>query len=408
MAHVFVASDHRTDPYILKTLPAVLDASGHAYTVIHPLEKIVEAAELSAAAHGGSDLAILVHSTETQCGESGPRRVLKKLRELPDHLLFRNAVKAKSLPALVIAKNVDLAPGEPKELADTGWVKLIDPSALYDEVRAAITELIFNWRTDLLRELECVGYAVTVGARGHLDVNPTFSKKRVEGEILRGKVSLTRLQRSKYVVLSSDVFKAAASYRQLAFLIEYFRLIAAKKGTKPEEVFQKYFTANPDFLFAQGFSHIFPKPRLVLPEDPSTWLEPDFVTKPRVSPQLGSKWEILDIKLPDVEIVRGSTFHQTFTAKLFSALQQLGDYHRYFDRDDAEAKRQLIDAFEFHPKNPKLAVLIGRSSPEYAEAIDHASRTFPVPRVEIISYDEILERQSLYIANEWEWIGKIT
>src|SRR5260370_41466344 len=122
MAHIFVATDHRTDPYILKTLPAILGVAGHAYTVIHPLEKIVEAAEHAAAAHGGSDLAVLVHSTETLCGEDGPRRVLKKLRQLPYHLLFRNAVKARSLPALVIAKNADLAPGEPQELDDTDWV----------------------------------------------------------------------------------------------------------------------------------------------------------------------------------------------------------------------------------------------------------------------------------------------
>jgi hypothetical protein len=278
--------------------------------------------------------------------------VLKKLRELPDHLLFRNAVKAKSLPALVIAKNADLAPGEPQELADTEWVKVTEPSCSDHEVKGAITELIFDWRTDLLRELECVGYAVTVGAKGHLDVKPTFSKRRVEGEILRGTVSLTRLQRSKYVVLSSDLFKARASYRQLAYLIEYFRLVAAKKGTKPEEVFQRYFSANPDFLFAQGFSQIFPKPRLVVPEDSGRWLEPDFVAKPRVSPQLGSKWQILDIKLPDAEIVKGSTFHQTFTAKIIAALQQLGNYHRYFDREDIEAKRHLINAFDFHPSGP--------------------------------------------------------
>lgn len=408
MAHVFVATDHYADPYILETLPAVLGGAGHAHTVIHPLEKIVEAAAHSAAAHGGTDLAVLVHSTEMLCGADGPRRVLKKLRELPDHLLFRNAVKARSLPALIVAKNADLAAGEPQELDDTDWVKVIDPSATDGELKAAITELVFDWRTDLLRELECIGYAITVGAKGNLDIKPTFSKKEVEGEILSATVSLTSLQRAKYVVLSSDVFKASASYRQLAYLIEHFRLIAAKKGTKPEEVFQRYFDANPDFLFAHGFAQIFPKPRLMLPEDPGKWLEPDFVTKPSVAPQLGSKWEILDLKLPDVGIVKGSTFHQTFTAKLFSALQQLGDYHRYFGRDDAEAKKYLLKAFAFHPRNPKLAVLIGRSSPEYAEAFDHASRTFPLPKVEIITYDEVLERQSLHIANEWKWIGSIT
>jgi len=407
MAHVFIATDHRTDPYIQKVLPTVLGAAGHAHTFIHPLENLVEAVEQSAATHGGSDLAILVHSTEILCGKDGPGRVLKKVRALPDQLLFRNTVKARSIPALVIAKNADLAAGEPQELDNADWVKVIDPSATNNEVMAAITELVFDWRTDLLKELECVGYAVTVGPTGHLDIKPTFKKKRVEGEIIKATVSLSKLQLAKYVVLSSDVFKASSSYRQLAYLIEHFRDIAAKRRTKPEEVFQRFFTGNPELLFAQGFAQIFPKPRFMRPDDPKRWLEPDFVVRPKVSYQLGSKWEILDIKLPDVRTVKSGKFHRTFTSNLFAALQQLGDYHEYFSREDT--KPHLMKALSFHPKNPKLALLIGRSStPELAAAFDHVSQTFPVPKVEVITYDEILERQSLHIANEWEWITRIT
>jgi hypothetical protein len=241
--------------------------------------------------------------------------VLKQLRELPDHLLFRNAVKAKSLPALVIAKNTDLAAGEPKELDDTEWVRVIDPSATADELRAAITDLLFDWRTDILRELECVGYAITPGPSGLLDVKPTFSKRKVEGEIIRASASLTKLQRAKYVVLSSDVFKEGASYRQLAYLIQHFRDVARRLKTKPEEVFQRFFKEHPDLLFAQGYAQLFPKPRLIDPEDRRKCLEPDFVVKPCVAPQLGSRWEILDIKLPDVRIVKKRSFHPTFTTK---------------------------------------------------------------------------------------------
>jgi hypothetical protein len=39
---------------------------------------------------------------------------------------------------------------------------------------------------------------------------------------------------------------------------------------------------------------------------------------------------------------------------------------------------------------------------------DHAALTFKEPRVEIITYDEILEWQSLRIARELEWIRKVT
>jgi len=405
---MFIASDIRADPYIQKDLPTFLGAAGHEQLTIHPMEKIVEAAEHSAIAHGGTDLAVLVHSTPTTCGIDSPVRVLKKLRGLSDLLLFRNAVKAKSTPALVIAKNADLATGDATALSSMDWVEVIDPAATNTQVTSAIRGIVFDWRTDLLRELECVGYAVVVGPAGQLDVKPTFKKKQVEGEIIKGTVSLTALQKAKYVVLSSDVFQAGASYRQLAYLIQHFRDIAVKQGTKPEEVFQKFFTANPDILFTQGFAKLFPKPRLMIPEDPGNWLEPDYVVKPKVSAQLGTRWEILDLKLPDVEIVRGSKFHRTFTANVFKACQQLGNYHRYFGRDDDDAKKELLKNVAFHPRNPKLAVLIGRSITALADAFDHASRTFPVPSVEIITYDEILEKQSLRIADYWDWITKIT
>ena len=78
-----------------------------------------------------------------------------------------------------------------------------------------------------------------------------------------------------------------------------------------------------------------------------------------MSPQLGLKWEILDIKLPEVPLVKSGKFHQTFTSKLIHALQQLGNYHRYFSRVDA--KSELVKKLAFQPRNPKLALLIGRS-----------------------------------------------
>jgi hypothetical protein len=89
-------------------------------------------------------------------------------------------------------------------------------------------------------------------------------------------------------------------------------------------------------------------------------------------------------------------------------MQQLADYHAYFGRKDLDASAQLLNAFGFHPRNPKLAVLIGRSRAEQADTFDHAALTFKEPRVEIITYDEILDRQSLRIARELEWLRKIT
>ena len=118
---------------------------------------------------------------ETLCGAKGPMRVLTQLRGLPDDLLFRNAAKARSIPVVVIAKNTDLAAGEPDQLDATDWVKVIDPSVQPDAIRDAIKSLVFDWRTDLLRELECVGYAVTVGLPGNWTLSPRLRRSRWKG-----------------------------------------------------------------------------------------------------------------------------------------------------------------------------------------------------------------------------------
>jgi hypothetical protein len=409
MSHIFVSSDLIHDDFIEKEIPKILGAAGHAYAAMNPLDKIVEACEHAAFGDGGTDLALLIHSSPTARGIDSPARVLKKLRGLSDHFVFRSTVKAKSLPVLVIAKDTELPGGDLVALNSMDWVKIIDPAAGGAHLITAIKKIVFDWRTDLLRELECVGYAVVIGPTGHLDVKPTFKvtkEKDVEGEILKGPVPLTALQKAKYLVLSSDVFKAGEAYRQLAYLVDHFRGIARQLKTKPEEVFQRFFNNNREVLFPNSFAQLFPKPRLVIPEDKNKWLEPDFVVEPRVSARLGTRWEILDLKLPDVPVVRGSKFHQTFTSDIFKAFQQLDDYHNFFSRDDKEAKDELFKHFAHHPKNPKRAVLIGRSATQYQEAFDKASRTFP--SVEVITYDEILNQQSLQIADEWDWITKIT
>src|SRR4051812_36041716 len=128
MALIFMSSDLVGDPYVDNTLPNIFTGMGHRYRAVDPLERIVEACEFSAAANGGADLVVLVHSTPTTattCGTDDPVRVLEELRKLPETLVFRNAVNAKSVPALVIARPSDLLPGRAAVLASMNWVETI-------------------------------------------------------------------------------------------------------------------------------------------------------------------------------------------------------------------------------------------------------------------------------------------
>lgn len=404
MASILIASDLRDD-FVETELPEQLGQAGHTSEVIHPLERIIPTVRILCMGNGGADLGILVHSTPTSTGQDRLYRVAKQVREISDSFSFRNAVKAKSLPLLVMGNDLAKRGAEFAMLNGLGWVSIYDFETPSQPLPIMVRDLIFRWRTDLLHELECVGYAVTIGKIERLAVHPAFVKHEVEGEILARHSSLGRLSESGYLVVSSDVLRAAGSYRQLAYLIENFRDIAKANRTKPEEVFQSFFATHPDFLFQEQFTKVWPKPRFLLPEDPSRWLEPDFVVQPAVTPQLGSKWRLLDIKLPDVPLIKKRKFHPTFSQKLFSALQQLADYRKYFGRDDA--KSHILDKLGFQPINPRLAVLIGRGpTDDVARVLDGVCDTTNILNVDIITYDEVLNSRSLRIAHELEWVKR--
>ena len=405
MASIVVATDLHEDPYVVKELPKLLGGAGHFMEVASPLEQLVKAARLNSLGLGGIDLGILVHGTATMKGTDSPFRVAHLLRTLPNNLSFRNAVKAKALPLLVIAKKSDLGEVEKDKLAGLGWAAVYDPESATGSIIDAVRNIIYSWRTDLLHDLECAGYAVTIAPGGILSVKPAFVKADVEGEILSPATTLAKLSSSGYLVLSSDYFRVASAYRQFAYLIENYRIIAKAKKTKPEEVFQEFFANNQDMLFTHDVGHVWPKPRFHLPEDPSNWLEPDFVVKPSVIAQLGTKWRILDIKLPDVKLVGGKRFHPTFSSKLNKAIQQLADYRHYFGRPDAKATIEKILGFQ--PRNPRLAVLIGRKpTGDVASILDHVGNTMPQLNVDIITYDEVLEWRSLRVEHELEWLKR--
>jgi hypothetical protein len=432
MASILISSDLQ-DEFITEELPKLFKVAGHNTEVVHPLEKIGKHVEFMCFCGGGVDVGVLVqsslHSTSlhkdmdmgiatgivTDMESPGPvarpldsaARVATKLRAIPDSFVFKNSVKAKSLPLLVIGKYLGQSSIEFDMLNSLDWVATFDLATTSpDLLPAAINDLIFKWRTALLRELDCVGYAVIIGADGALTVNPSFKKAEMEGTILAPQTNLALLKDSGYLIVSSDLCKAAASYKELAYLVDNFRSVASKKKTKPEEIFQDFFNKNPHLIFQQSFAKLWPKPRLHLPEHPSMWLEPDFVVKPSVCPQLGSKWKVLDIKLPDVKLTRRSKFHPGFSANLSRALQQVANYRAYFARPDAAP--QLTKIFGLAPVNPQLAVLIGREpSPAIATALDRAFQSTQVLRVEIITYDEVLSTESQRIAINMAWLKQI-
>lgn len=83
---------------------------------------------------------------------------------------------------------------------------------------------------------------------------------------------------------------------------------------------------------------------------------PDFILKPIVAQQRDSRWEVLDLKLPQVKLLAGKGSRAKLSSKVMDAIRQLRDYKEHFE-DPAHARE--IDSVLGHAlKKPKLGVLI--------------------------------------------------
>jgi hypothetical protein len=118
-------------------------------------------------------------------------------------------------------------------------------------------------------------------------------------------------------------------------------------------------------------------------------LIPDFVLKPIVAVKRDSKWEILDLKTPQVKLLTGKAQRIQFSHQVMKAITQLRDYGDYFKNP---TNSETVGRVLGHKlKHPRLAVLIGRLQEEHLEALELAQSR--EPDVRIVTYDEILETQ---------------
>src|SRR5262249_8923001 len=142
---------------------------------------------------------------------------------------------------------------------------------------------------------------------------------------------------------------------------------------------------NPHFLslIAQ------PLPQVSFRNSAGRLLVPDFILRPIVAAQRDSRWEVLDLKRPQVPLLVGSGARRRISHEVTIAIRQLRDYGDYFGdpRNTAQVQQKLG-----HPlRRPKLGVLIGRLRVADIEALE--SEQARTTDVRIITYDEILESQ---------------
>lgn len=405
MPSILLGTDLKRDLFIDDILAKNIRNIGYNFQVIYPLLRLPDTLRIISATSGQIHAIIIVHTGAMTSGITNPWDVADKIRNLDDKYSIDSVVKAKSLPILIV-EDKTVAYSEDMNRFNIRWCSYHDP--FYD--LTTFTDVFFNllhdWRKDLLQELECVGYAVSIDKFGKLTVDPVFVRSNVEGRILAPKATLGRLRSSRYLILSSDLISDANPYIELSNLLNDYRDLAKKRRTKPEEIFQDFFERNPSMIKRNLFCKHWARPRLRFPEKPTKYIEPDFVLKPRFAANIGTKWQILDIKLPDVALTSGGRFHQGFSAKLLRAIKQVRDYRKYFNRDEIE--NELVQKFGYHPKNPRLAILIGITpQSDKVKAMEELQGDYNMLDIDIITYDEILESRSKLLETHFRWLESI-
>ena len=117
--------------------------------------------------------------------------------------------------------------------------------------------------------------------------------------------------------------------------------------------------------------------------------KPDFAFSPILGPWKDRMIELLELKGP-LEVTLTGKLHRGFTAKVTRAIDQVRDYGHYLrDPGNLETVRR---AFGYVPDDSSRAVLIGRA-PKGGDSEVWARRKMELD-VEIITYDEILQKQA--------------
>jgi len=147
----------------------------------------------------------------------------------------------------------------------------------------------------------------------------------------------------------------------------------------PEAAYQRFFEANPEFLFTD--QHLAVKPGVLLHSSEGFGLKPDFFLQRRDAPL----WDIAELKLPGEQLVQGRPARRGLAAAVRWGMDQLQRYREYFlDLGLAKHFREIHGLEVYHPK---LTLIIGRD--DAFGTYQERQRLAP-PESRILTYDDLL------------------
>ena len=301
---------------------------------------------------------------------------VRRIRALPSNVAMFDGKKWCSIPVIILASSyrsdvtVDLA----EDAQDLDQEKeVVSPYDGNHYGADVIKARIEDYRQSVLSDLDNLGFIVHYD-RGRYIVGPALkSREELESRYYFGPAD----KRDGLLTVHRDNFG-------IQHEVEKFEALINRPDVNEHEL-QQFFEEHPHFL-SQDHT---PLPHVRLPKGDGTVLIPDFILKPIVAQQRDSRWEVLDLKLPQVKLLAGKGARARLSSKVADAIRQLRDYKEHFE--DPKRAHEVTAVLGHALKRPKLGVLIGRLGNVDTEALEREQQY--LPNVRIVTYDEILELQ---------------
>ena len=151
-----------------------------------------------------------------------------------------------------------------------------------------------------------------------------------------------------------------------------------------ENDLQAFFEENPHLLAGTSYDRVVPHP--ILARDEKGPLIPDFM----LEPQDGFA-DVLDLKLPGVQLVTGRRDRLHQTAHVTEAIAQVREYRAYFE--DPAHRQAVRDRYGIQAYRPVVAVVIGRDPGPGRDHMELRRIWDDLPaHVEIKTYDQLLRQ----------------
>jgi hypothetical protein len=303
------------------------------------------------------------------------------VRSLPENCTMRDGRKWKSMPFVILCRAFNSDAGQLlRERAHAHIYVSVDPAASLNQIQKVVDE----YHDRVLEDYSNLGILVRF-RNGRTQIGPALKRKDPRAESAYYYAPGDRRNNSDWLTVKRD-------RDGLRHDVELFEMLLDKNASETE--MHRFFEEHPAILMqawmAVPISHV---PNFDRPKDN----KPDFAFSPILGPRGDATVEILELKGPaEKTLTQGP--HRGFTSKVHRAIDQVRDYERYLH--DPVNIQAILRALGYIPDDSKLAVMIGRSPRNAADAEAFAQRQSEID-VKVVTYDEILVQQSSQLSSSY-------